>query len=161
LCSDVVVIPPLRQRLAEDPEELDALLGAILGRITGGATERERMVIRRVVERDAGPTHNWPGNVRELEQAVKRILLTGHYKPDASKTPPTDDGGIVGAMAEGRLTARQLLSLYCARLYQKGGTFEEVARRTGLDRRTAKKYALEGLGDVPATAEGKAGHRDE
>jgi DNA invertase Pin-like site-specific DNA recombinase len=39
-----------------------------------------------------------------------------------------------------RLTASQLLSHYCTRLYQQLGTYKAVARLTELDRRTVKKY---------------------
>jgi len=31
---------------------------------------------------------------------------------------------------------------FCALLYKRFGTYEEVARKTGLDRRTVKKYVL-------------------
>ncbi|MEZ4466060.1 MAG: hypothetical protein R3F43_16805 [bacterium] len=44
------------------------------------------------------------------------------------------------ALAEGELTAGQLLERYCADLYQRHGTYEQVARITGLDRRTVKKH---------------------
>jgi DNA-binding CsgD family transcriptional regulator len=40
------------------------------------------------------------------------------------------------------------MSGYCALLYRRHGTYEEVARRTGLDRRTVKKY----LDDLSRTA---------
>lgn len=35
LCSDIIVVPPLRQRLQEDPKELDLILSHILQRIIG------------------------------------------------------------------------------------------------------------------------------
>jgi hypothetical protein len=38
----------------------------------------------------------------------------------------------------GSLDAETLLSGYCELLYERHGTYEEVARRTRLDRRTAK-----------------------
>ena len=38
----------------------------------------------------------------------------------------------------GRLTAETLLSQYCTLVYSKNGSYEETARRTGLDRRTVK-----------------------
>jgi len=38
-----------------------------------------------------------------------------------------------------------LLSGYCACLYESAGSYEEVARRTHLDRRTVKKYVQRGL----------------
>jgi hypothetical protein len=43
-------------------------------------------------------------------------------------------------MAEGSLDADTLLSGYCKLLYDQHGTYEEVRRRTNLDRRTVKKY---------------------
>lgn len=42
----------------------------------------------------------------------------------------------------GELEARELLSQYCTLLFNRFGTYEEVARRTKLDRRTVKKYLL-------------------
>lgn len=43
-------------------------------------------------------------------------------------------------MAEGTLTAQQLLGIYCRRLYENLGTYEAVAGVTNLDRRTVRKY---------------------
>jgi hypothetical protein len=40
------------------------------------------------------------------------------------------------------IDAKALLATYCRRLYDRYGTFEEVARRIRLDRRTVKKYIL-------------------
>lgn len=39
------------------------------------------------------------------------------------------------------MNAEELLAAYCGLLYGMFGTYEEVARRTRLDRRTVKKYA--------------------
>jgi hypothetical protein len=38
------------------------------------------------------------------------------------------------------VNAQSLLARYCFQPYQRYGTFEEVARRAKLDRRTVKKY---------------------
>ena len=43
----------------------------------------------------------------------------------------------------GQLSAKDLLGRYCAMLYRQIGTYAEVATRTGLDRRTARKYLVE------------------
>lgn len=40
----------------------------------------------------------------------------------------------------------QLLAGYCSLLYKRYGTYEEVRRRTELDRRTVKKYVQLGEG---------------
>ena len=50
-------------------------------------------------------------------------------------------------MKEGVLNAEALLAGYCELLYKRFGTYEEVARRTKLDRRTVKKYVLMVIGE--------------
>jgi len=47
-------------------------------------------------------------------------------------------------VTDGALDAQQLLARYCEMLYRQTGTYEEVARRTGLDRRTVRKYIIAG-----------------
>jgi len=39
---------------------------------------------------------------------------------------------------EGRLTAEELLGAYVTTVYSRTGSYEETARRLGLDRRTVK-----------------------
>jgi hypothetical protein len=43
-------------------------------------------------------------------------------------------------MDNGNIDAKNLLKGYCMHLFQKFGTYIEVARRSGLDSRTVKKY---------------------
>ena len=150
LCSDVITLPPLRQRFQEEPEEMDNLLGSILSRLAGETSDREKQLVKKVLKRDVGPDYQWPGNVRELEQAVKRIILTGHYlgvRTDAKKQDGVDRLAL--AVKEGMFNAEGLLASYCTLLYQRFGTYEEVSRRTQLDRRTVKKYVQMGV-SVPA-----------
>jgi hypothetical protein len=47
---------------------------------------------------------------------------------------------LVEGIDTGTHTAQHLLAGYCVLLYERYGTYEEVARHTGLDRRTVKKY---------------------
>jgi len=47
---------------------------------------------------------------------------------------------LLAGIERASLDADGILSAYCVLLYQRHGTFEEVARRTNLDRRTVKKY---------------------
>ncbi|WP_136515507.1 sigma 54-interacting transcriptional regulator [Geomonas edaphica] len=145
LCSDVVTIPPLRERLGEDPEELDNLIAAILSRVAGQQVPaRERQLVKKVIRRDVGVDYDWPGNVRELEQAVKRIILTGRYQVVRREKGLGRADRIAAGMREGSLGAEELLAAYCGLLYDTCGTYEEVARRTRLDRRTVKKYVQMG-----------------
>ena len=96
---------------------------------------------RDAIVRDLGSGYPWSGNVRELEQAVRRIVLTRHYRGDATASVgELEDLG--AAMEAGSMDAETLLSTYCTLLYRRSGTYEEVARRTKLDRRTVKKYIL-------------------
>ena len=48
----------------------------------------------------------------------------------------------VSRIENGAISAQELLEKYCVFLYEKFGTYEEVSRRTRLDRRTVKKYIL-------------------
>ena len=140
LCSDTIVLPPLRQRIAESPSELDDLLAATVRRMIGEPSPEVIRLASEAIDRDLPADYGWPGNVRELEQAVRRILLTGSYKGDVS--PESSDAltALVRGMEAGSLDASEVLSQYCALLHSQYGTYEEVARRTNLDRRTVKKY---------------------
>jgi DNA-binding NtrC family response regulator len=140
LCSDAITVPPLRQRLAEDPRELDDLLRHLLDRMTGGASADLLAGVRENLLASAGRSYPWPGNVRELEQAVRRILLTGRYEPDTAATGRNRATALAAAVESGALDADALLAAYCALLYERTGNLEEVARRTQLDRRTVKRY---------------------
>jgi hypothetical protein len=46
-------------------------------------------------------------------------------------------------MRRGELTASELLASYSRMLYRRLGTYAEVAKRTGLDPRTSRKYIEE------------------
>ena len=77
---------------------------------------------------------------------MRRVLLTGSYRGDLLDDPK----GLVSLeellareVRDGTLDANALLTRYCAMLYRRAGTYEEVARRTGLDRRTVSKYVAE------------------
>ncbi len=140
LCSDIITVPPLRQRLQEEPLELGALVANILKRMIGPAGEPMAPMICAALDKGPGPDYSWPGNVRELEQAVRRIILTHHYAGDMQIPPPGAERELTAEMEAGTLDAQTLLARYCLLLHRRHGTYEEVARRTGLDRRTVKKY---------------------
>ncbi|MBE0616607.1 MAG: sigma-54-dependent Fis family transcriptional regulator [Proteobacteria bacterium] len=140
LCSDEVVVPPLRQRLQEDPQEFEDLLLNVLERMMNAPPAELIGEVRQGIEDAVGPGYNWPGNVRELEQAARRAVLTGTYSVDRSCHGPDLLDRIRQGVEEGTIAARDLLASYCALLYRRHGTIDEVARRAGLDRRTARRY---------------------
>ncbi|MSM39421.1 MAG: sigma-54-dependent Fis family transcriptional regulator [Geobacter sp.] len=143
LCSDIIVVPPLRQRIQEEPRELEALIGSILKRLIGEAAVPHARLVREVLNRDLGQHYPWPGNVRELEQAVRRIIITLHYRGDMAASAPSEPcERLLAGIEAGTLDAQQLMAEYCGLLHKRLGTYEEVARKTGLDRRTVKKYVL-------------------
>jgi hypothetical protein len=134
LCSDVIEVPTLRQRIAESAAELPELVRLLVERITGSAEPLGEVL-------EALPKgYSWPGNVRELEQAVRRILLTGRYVPQLTGAGRDEDEALVAKLRAGELTAAELLARYSAMLHKRLGTYAEVAKRTGLDPRTTRKY---------------------
>jgi transcriptional regulator with PAS, ATPase and Fis domain len=76
LCSDVVVVPPLRERVREHPGKLDDLIAHLLRRMTGDLPEEVFATVWKTIDETVDRSYAWPGNVRELEQAVRRIVVT-------------------------------------------------------------------------------------
>lgn len=148
LCSDVIRVPSLRQRLGEDPDELPRLVAAVLGRTLGEPVPRLVEEIVAAIERQLPRGYAWPGNVRELEQCVRRVLMTRRYAGDREAAEGDARERLRRALDTGELPVRALVRDYCRLLYQRHGTYEEVARRTGLDRRTVKRHV-----DEPNAAE--------
>jgi len=138
LCSDLITVPPLRQRIREMPGELGALAAHIMRRICGDGFGLPAVDL---LKKKCGKTYAWPGNVRELEQAIRRIMLTGAYEGDSS-SGGSDKIALEPAMEADTLTAKELVAKYCSDLYELYGNYGEVARRTGLDWRTVKKNVL-------------------
>ncbi len=146
LCSDVIEVPTLRQRIEESAGELELLVRLLVGRIAGsqesalvadgprGARARPTAWLplagKRARARTGGATHpaHWP--------------LRGGYRSGHSRR--ADSAG--RKAARGRPHGIELLARYCAMLYRRLGTYAEVAKRTGLDPRTARKYVDGGKG---------------
>jgi len=147
LCSDIIAIPPLRQRILEDPSELDLLLGITIKRLVGRSSPELVVNIQSIIDSSLGPDYLWPGNVRELEQCVRRIFLKGTYSGDDAISDLDLEQTLINGIDQGSIDSYRLTSGYCYLLYQRHQTFEEVARRTGLDRRTVKKYIQDWKGD--------------
>ena len=140
LCSDIITVPPLRRRIAQDPEELSDLLAHTVTRIVGQPSPEIVSRVLEYIESRLTLSYPWPGNVRELEQCVRRVVLRNAYETDEALEPGSKADSLTRQIQEGRLSAQDLLIHYCTCLYEKHGTYEAVARIAGLDRRTVKKY---------------------
>jgi transcriptional regulator of acetoin/glycerol metabolism len=144
LCSDVIEVPTLRQRIAESPGELEQLVRLLVARVSGAQAPELVGAVLEALKTGLPRGYTWPGNVRELEQAVRRILLTGRYAAELPQTSPGEEETLLDKLRAGELTAAELLARYCALLYRRLGTYSEVAKRTGLDPRTSRKYVESG-----------------
>lgn len=145
LCSDVIVVPSLAQRIREDPRELEDLLAHTVARILGKPSPELTAELSRSISREPGRDYAWPGNVRELEQCVRRLLLNQSYSAEPPQTADLADWLAQGLKA-GRLDMQSLVSGYCCALYERFGTYEAVARRTKVDRRTVKRHIEDARG---------------
>jgi transcriptional regulator with PAS, ATPase and Fis domain len=144
LCSDVIEVPPLRERLQEEPKEMRQLLQHVLAGMFGDPARELLVKVETAIQAAVGAGYAWPGNVRELEQAVRRILLTGAYTASARPPSAGQREQLVAGIEAGTLDADALLAGYCKVLYEREGNYEAVARRTNLDRRTVKRYLQQG-----------------
>jgi hypothetical protein len=69
------------------------------------------------------------------------VLIRKHYRPPhlPAREPAGDPKQALAAdIAEGRLTADELLRRYCSLVYAQTGSFEATARRLNIDRRTVR-----------------------
>jgi hypothetical protein len=140
LCSDIIEVPPLRQRLAEDPGEIDEILPFIIKRILGQASAEIVQMVKDFLHSNQPQDYAWSGNVRELEQCVRRLLLKNTYDWLQQEPSGKTISRITQGVESGSLTAQEMLSDYCRILYDRFGTYEAVAKTTQLDRRTVKKH---------------------
>ncbi|MCD4721718.1 MAG: sigma 54-interacting transcriptional regulator [Desulfobacula sp.] len=144
LCSDIIEVPPLSTRIKEKPSELDDLLDFTIQKMTGTHSEKLILKVKRIIDRRLGKNYQWPGNVRELEQCVRSVLLRRDYKgkqKDEEKTISLNQELLQG-ISDRTITVPSLVAGYCKLLYDKFGTYEKVAKLTGLDRRTIKKHIM-------------------
>ncbi len=167
LCSDVIHVPTLHERLADAPQELAHLVHHMASRLVGdeaGGVVNETLA---AIERHLGPAYPWPGNVRELEQCVRNVLVRREYRPHqeqiearqiepavgADDAQPASDPSaatdphrqLAAQIRHGALTADELLRAYCTIMYAQCGSYERAAERLNLDRRTVRARVDEAL----------------
>jgi DNA-binding NtrC family response regulator len=130
LCADVISTPSLAAQLDGDPGELPHLVRHAAGRVAG-ESEADAIAAEalQVIETRLGRGYAWPGNFRELEQCVRSVIIRGDYAPQQT---------MVTSPIDGRMTEEELLRWYTALVYQQTGSYQETARRLGIDRRTVK-----------------------
>jgi transcriptional regulator with AAA-type ATPase domain len=137
LCADVIRTPTLREQVADRPEELRDL-ATVLARRLVGDDEAERLATETTtfIRDQLGSRYPWPGNVRELEQCVRSVLIRGRYSPPEDSGDALED--LRSIFRDGSVSADELLRRYCTHVYASVGSYEETARRLGIDRRTVK-----------------------
>lgn len=135
LCADRIETPGLRQQLDDRPEDLQSLALYISRRLAGDDAEAVATEAIEWMNTNLGPNYPWRGNIRELEQCISSILIRGKYTPNSSKRQATD---WLATIADGNLSAEEVLRLYCTWVYRRTGSYEATARQIGLDRRTVK-----------------------
>jgi DNA-binding NtrC family response regulator len=119
---------------------LELLVRLLVARIAGTELPALVALVLDALESHLPRDYAWPGNVRELEQAVRRILLTGRYAGEAAPATRDEDDRLAEKLRAGELDADELLGRYSALLYRRSGSYAQVARRMGVDVRTARKY---------------------
>ena len=85
LCSDLITTTPLREQLADAPEDLHNLVLFTAQRIAGDDAEELAREVEAWIEGNLGRDYAWPGNIRELEQCVRNCLVRGEYHPPAHR----------------------------------------------------------------------------
>jgi len=120
--------------------QVDDLLAFSIERIIGKSSSALALMVKKSIFDRPGKYYAWPGNVRELGQCIRRILLKRTYTSIFTHSPAGTLSGLAKDMERGNIDAKRLVQEYCRLLYDDFGTYGEVARRTGLDRRTVKKH---------------------
>lgn len=163
LCADMITTPSLAEQLADNPDDLQNLVLFLARQICAEEAQPLADEVVRWIETHLGPDYAWPGNIRELEQCVRNILIRQEYHPVVNsgsngtvaltadqQAAVGEAPGLAANIAEGNLTAEEMLQLYCTLIYAREGSYEATARRLKLDRRTVKsKVDLSLLGSTP------------
>jgi DNA-binding NtrC family response regulator len=143
LCADIVRTPTLSEQLAQAPDDLRTFVENAVERVVREPGEVAPLVTEIVdfVERELGSDYAWPGNVRELEQCVRSFIVQGRYSPllrPREESFQAAGDALDRVLARTQLSADELLDRYCAAQHAQQGTYQDVARKLGLDWRTVK-----------------------
>jgi DNA-binding NtrC family response regulator len=138
LCSDQIATPSLAEQLADSPGLMRELALYMSRRVAGAEGEELACEVMAWIDGNLGASYDWPGNYRELEQCVKNVLIRRNYRPSRSTVTVDPVDQFAADARTGALTADELLVRYVTIVYSRTGSYEETARRLGLDRRTVK-----------------------
>ena len=133
----IIQVPPLRQRLQEDPGELRQLLEHVVTGLVGEpAADLVDMVQKQPPAHSAlrAPGREMSGNWSRPRGA----FCSRATMPAASAVSRRTRGAVAGRHRSRHVRRRAVLAGYCACLYEKSGNYEAVARLTHLDRRRSK-----------------------
>jgi len=138
LCSDRIHTPSLREQLDDNADELAYFVEIITRRLFGDAGESVAKEVVAWIDQNLPKNYAWPGNIRELEQCIRNVLVRKEYHPPReTEAAPVD---AFAAKLQGlELNADELLSWYCALVFEQTGSYSETARRLKLDHRTVRK----------------------
>jgi transcriptional regulator with AAA-type ATPase domain len=137
LCADLIQTPSLADQIRDSPRVLRELVHYMTLRTVGDEAERCLPEVEEWMAKQLPGDYAWPGNYRELEQCVRNVIIRRTYRPLAQAANNHEDDFFARFRA-GHLSADELLSRYAARVYELTGSYEEAARRMGVDRRTVK-----------------------
>jgi transcriptional regulator with AAA-type ATPase domain len=145
LCSDQIATVSMAEQLAASPGVLRELVVYMSRRVAGADGDELAEEVMPWIDANLGADYPWPGNYRELEQCVKNMLIRGNYRPARSAGAADAVEEFASQARAGSLTAEELLGRYVTIVYSRTRSYEETARRLGLDRRTVKAKVDAGL----------------
>ena len=139
LCADTITTAPLRTLLDGREDELRHFVIILSKRLLDGddamsfASQCSDWIVANL-----GLGYPWPGNVRELEQCLRNLLIRGEYTPMAQpkKTAPSAEEFFLSC----GMDAEALTRAYLSALHKREKSMLGVAKASGLDRRTVRKY---------------------
>ena len=145
LCADLIRTPTLREQIDASPAVLRELTLFMVRRVAGDEAEDCLGEVQQWIEKHLPADYAWPGNYRELEQCVRNVMIRGAYQPVMEEDAGGSEDAFYASFRAGGLKADEVLAYYAALVYRQTGSYEEAARRLGVDRRTVKARVQESL----------------
>jgi transcriptional regulator with GAF, ATPase, and Fis domain len=141
LCADRVLTPPLREQLADRPDDLPLMVTYICRRVVGEElADRFGDEVVTWIDQNLGRGYAWPGNFRELEQCVRSYAIRKEYHP-LRRADPTESAcaELAGEVITGRRSYDELERRLFALVHRHAGNWQEAGRLLQRDWRTVKR----------------------